>query len=321
MRVFTGAPLPAFADTVVMQENALADARGDVTFTELPARGSHVRGRGSDLEAGALALGQGHALGAGEIGLLAALGCAEVAVHRAPRVAIVSVGDELRALGAALSPFEIVNSNAMFLAARVRQLGAEPLLLRTARDDLADVVAVLEEALSADVVLTSGGVSVGDHDHVAGACARAGVERRFAKVAIKPGKPLWFGMRGDVPVVGLPGNPVSTMVTFEVFVRPALRHMLGHAAPYPSLIGVALDHAHRHTTGRPELARGALFVGGEGPLRARLHARQGSGALPSMAGADALIVLDGQRERFEVGEPLPALLLDGGPHQSEPTFA
>ena len=321
MRIFTGAPLPSGADSVVMQENASADESGAVAFAQLPAHGSHVRARGSDLRAGAVALAAGSALGAGELGLLAALGCAEVLVHRPPRVAIVSVGDELRELGEPRSPFEIVNSNASFLAARVRQLGAEPWLLRIARDALPDVVAVLQEALAADAVLSSGGVSVGDYDHVAEACARAGVERRFAKVAIKPGKPLWFGMRGPVPVVGLPGNPVSTMVTFEVFVRPALRRMLGHAAPYPSLVSVTLEHAHRHGTGRPELARGALSVGALGELRVRLHARQGSGALPSMAGADALVLLDAERERFEAGERLQALLLEGGPHQAEPAFA
>ena len=321
MRIFTGAPLPVGADTVVIQEDAVAQAGGSVAFSELPARGANVRARGSDLKAGARTLAAGCALGPGELGLLASLGCAEVAVRRPPRVAIISVGDELRELGEALSPYEIVNSNAHYLAARVRALGAEPLVQRIARDQLGDIVAVLEQAMQrADVVLSSGGVSVGDYDHVAEACARAGVERRFAKVAIKPGKPLWLGMRGELPVVGLPGNPVSTLVTFEVFVRPGLRRMLGHAAPYPSLVAVTLTHAHRHGTGRPELARAALDVGPGGELRARLHARQGSGSLPSIAGADALVLLDGELERFEAGVRLPALLLEGGPHQQEPAF-
>jgi molybdopterin molybdotransferase len=321
MRIFTGAPLPRGADTVVIQEDArVGDGGSSVTFAATPVRGANVRKRASDVREGARVLSAGSAIGPREAALLSALGCTEVAVPRAPRVAIMSVGDELREPGEPLSPFDVVNTNAHYLETQVRALGAEPVRMRIARDDLADIGAVLEPALQADVVLSSAGVSVGDYDHVAQAYARAGVERRFAKVAIKPGKPLWLGMRGAVPVLGLPGNPVSTMVTFEVFAKPALRHMLGHAAPYPSLVSVTLAHEHRHGQGRPELARGTLSVDAQGELRVHLHARQGSGSLPSMAAADALVLLDAEIAQWPAGARLRALLLHGGPCQAEPAF-
>ena len=157
------------------------------------------------------------------------------------------------------------------------------------------IAATLAQALRADVVLTAGGVSVGDYDVVAAAFERAGVALRLWKVAIKPGKPLLFGMAGAVPVLGLPGNPVSALVTFEVFVRPGLRRMLGYAAPYPALIDVELEHEHRHATGRVELARASLRRSDDGRAlaRARPTRCRDRGSLPSMCGVDALLVLDG----------------------------
>jgi molybdopterin molybdotransferase len=320
MRIFTGAPLPDGADTVVMQENARRSADG-VAFDPLPVRGLNVRKRGGDLRRGALALSPGAPLGPGEIGLLAALGQHAVSVYRAPRVAIVSVGDELREIGADTEPGTVINSNAYALAAQVRLLGCEPWILPSAPDRLEDIVATLEQALRADVVITSGGVSVGDYDLVAEAFAQAGVRTCFAKVAIKPGKPFWFGVRERVPVVGLPGNPISSVVTFELFVRPALRRMLGHTAPYPSLIEVQLEHAHRHATGRAELARAQRLPDGGGDRpRVRLHALQGSGSLPSLVGADVLVVLAADCERFEAGAILPALPLRPERYQAERAF-
>ena len=323
MRIFTGAPLPPGADTVVIQENAQRDG-DEVRFEPLPsASGANVRRAGSDLLRGQLALAAGTAVGAGEIALLAALGHATVSCHRAPRVAILSVGDELRDVGQDQEPGTIVNSNAYALAAQVASVGGEPWRLPIVPDQLDAIGAALEQALSADVVLSAGGVSVGEYDLMASAFERAGVQRRFAKVAIKPGKPLWFGLRGRVPVVGLPGNPVSALVTFELFVRPALRHMLGHTAPYPAPIEVRLEHAHKHATGRVELARASLLppADGDGRPGARLHALQGSGSLPSMVAVDALVVLAAEQDRFAAGAILPALPLRAHGFQSAPAFA
>jgi molybdopterin molybdotransferase len=320
VRIFTGAPVPVGADTVVMQENAVRE--GDaVRFDPLPKAGAHVRARGSDLRAGATALTRGQALGPGEIALLAALGCDSANVVRAPRVAILTTGDELRDVGADTEPGTLVNTNAYALAAALRQAGAEAHVLPPVPDELGAIAAALEQALRADVVLSTGGVSVGEYDLVAAALARAGVQTRFWKVAIKPGKPILFGMHGRVPVVGLPGNPISALVTFEVFVRPALRRMAGHAAPYPALLQASLEHDHRHATGRTELARAVLRVAADGTLHARLHALQGSGSLPSMSGVDALVVLDAEQESFVAGAQVRVLPLRPCAFTTDPMFA
>jgi molybdopterin molybdotransferase len=320
MRIFTGAPVPQGADTVVIQENTRVDA-GLVYCEPTPAAGANVRQRASDLAKGSTALSRGQALYAGEIALLAALGRASASVFRRPRVAILSTGDELRDIGDELTPGTIVSSNAYALATLVRDAGGEAWVLPPAADRLEEIVERLEQGLRADVLLCSGGVSVGDYDLVAQALARADVEIKLWKVAIKPGKPLVFGMHGRVPVLGLPGNPVSAQVTFEIFVRPGLRKMLGHAAPYPRLIQVELDHDHRHGTGRVELARARLEHASDGRVLARLHALQGSGSLPSMCAADALVILAGDVERFARGSLLQAVAL-GAPHgQAQPPFA
>jgi molybdopterin molybdotransferase len=313
MRIFTGAPMPAGANTVVIQEHATAEAE-TVRVHKVPARGANVRARASDLARGSLALASGQRIGPGEIGLLAAQGLHSVTVYRRPRVAILSTGDELREIGDDDAPGTIVNSNAYALSAQVLEAGAEPWVLPPAADRLEDIADKLSQALRADVVLSIGGVSVGQYDLVAPAFARAGIETKLWKVAIKPGKPLLFGMAGRVPVLGLPGNPVSAMVTFEMFVRPGLRRMQGSRTPYPALIEVELEHEHRHATGRTELARAVLRRDAAGPPLAQLHSHQGSGSLPSMCGVDALVVLDGATERFARGQKLLALPLrvDGG---------
>jgi len=317
MRIFTGAPLPAGADTVAIQENAVRSG-DEVRFDPAPHLRANVRARGSDLRAGAMALVRGQRLGAGEIALLAAQGRHAASVYRAPRVAIVSTGDELREIGEDREPGTLVNSNAYALAALVREAGAESWILPIVGDREQDIAAHIQQALRADVVISTGGASVGEYDVLGKALLQAGVDLRFWKIAIKPGKPVLFGMAGRVPVVGLPGNPVSAMVTFELFVKPGLRRMSGHSAPYPALLRAELEHDHRHATGRPELARASLRVGADGRLCARLLARQGSGSLPSMCGADALLVLDADTESFAAGQSLPMLPLRPLVHSADP---
>jgi len=307
MRIFTGAPMPAGADAVIMQENAVRDGNR-VRFSASPKPGAHVRHRGSDLGAGACAIAVGSIIDAGEIGMLSSQGITSVHAWRRPRVAIVCTGDELRDLGQPLTPGTLYNSNGYALAAAVESVGAEAWLLPIARDDADVIAATLRDAFTSDVVLCCGGVSVGDYDLVAQSLATIGVDTRFHKVAMKPGKPLLFGLRGATPFVGLPGNPVSAWVAFEVFVRPCLRKMLGHARVHPRSISIALGHAHRRSTGRTEFAR-ARFDTTTDPIVATLTTQQGSGSLPSIVNIDGLVILPPETEHFAAGDRLAALVL------------
>lgn len=311
IRIFTGAPLPEGADAIVMQEDT-SRAGEEVSFSTAPRAGAHVRARGEDLRVGAPMLARGQRLGPGEIGLLASQGHAAVSVWRRPRVAILSTGDELRDVSDPPRPGSIVNSNAYALAAQVREAGGEPWILPIVPDRLEEVVAQVKVGLSADLLLTIGGVSVGDYDLVRQAFDAVGVAPQFWQVAMKPGKPLSFGLygpEGERVVVGLPGNPVSAMVTFEVFVRPGLRAMQGDPCPFRRAQEVSLAAAHAHKTGRTELARARLETDAQGGLVAHLHPRQGSGALTSVAGAEALVILPAEQATFEAGARLRALLL------------
>ncbi|RMG15047.1 MAG: molybdopterin molybdenumtransferase MoeA [Planctomycetota bacterium] len=309
-RIFTGAPLPEGADAVLMQEDSRRPAPDVVEALASVPPGRHVRRRGEDVARGDRLLAAGALVGPGEVGLLAAQRQATVSVHRRPQVALLSTGDELRDLSDPPEPGTIVNSNAYALAAQVRVAGGIPWVLPTAPDEPTAIEAAVREGLRADLLLTLGGVSVGEYDFVRGALAACGVRERFWKVAVKPGKPISFGLAGTTPVVGLPGNPVSAMVTFEVFVRPGLRRLQGDPRPYRPRVEVALASDHRRRAGRLELARARLEAGGH-PPRAHLLARQGSGSLPSMVGVDALVLLPPEREEFVAGERLPALLLEG----------
>jgi molybdopterin molybdotransferase len=318
-RIFTGAPIPEGADTVVMQEDAVHDG-ALVRFREPPRRGQHVRRRGEDLLAGATLLSPGALVGSGEIALLASQGHASLDVHRRPLIAVLGNGDELRDIADPPRAGSVIDSNGPMLAAAIREAGAEAITLPRAPDDLAVLTARVREGLRADALVIAGGVSVGDHDLVHRALADAGVETRFWKVAMKPGKPLTFGLAAGrdpipaaraaarTPVFGLPGNPVSAWVTFELFVRPALRTMLGDPRPLRATIDVTLGAEVRHGVGRVELVRAQLAAATPHPI-ATVRPRQGSGSIPSISGADALLILDADRDRFAAGETLRALLL------------
>jgi molybdopterin molybdotransferase len=307
IRIFTGAPLPPGADAVEMQEKV--EREGDhATFSAAPPPWQHVRRRAGDLAAGKAMLTRGTVIGPGELGLLASQGNAALSVTRRPVVALLSTGDELRDVSDPPRPGSIVNSNAYALAALVREAGGIPWILPIVPDVMDEVVASVRQGLEADILLTIGGVSVGEYDLVRDAFAAAGVTPQFWKVAMKPGKPLSFGTCGSRVVVGLPGNPVSAMVTFEVFVRPGIRKMLGDPRPYRRTARVRLSTAHRHRPGRTELARATLRHTPEG-LEAVLPSRQGSGSLTSMAGVECLVVLPSEQAEFAQGEVLNALLL------------
>lgn len=309
VRIMTGAPLPAGADAVVIREDA-EELEGGARVRLAPARpGENVRRRGEDIAIGELALAAGTCLGAGEIGFLAALGCGLVHVARRPRVAILSTGDELVSVDVPPRPGQIVNSNLYALSAQVRDAGGVPVSAGIAPDHPDDLLPRIREALAADVLITSGGVSVGDFDFVKDALAAAGVRMDFWKVAMKPGKPLAFGVTvaGGL-VFGLPGNPVSSMLGFELFVRPALLAMQGATELHRPRVPVTITSDYAKQPGRAHFLRATLRRQGEA-LLADLHARQGSAMRSSMVGAHALVEVPAERGDVAAGTRLEALLL------------
>jgi molybdopterin molybdotransferase len=306
-RIFTGAPLPPGADAVELQENV--ERSGDhVAFRGPVAAFANVRRRGSDVAEGSVALPAHSAIGPGEIALLASLDQACVDVYRRPRVAILCTGDELRDIGESPRPGTIVNSNAYALAAQTKAAGAEPWLLPAVRDVRASIATALRQALLADVVVLSGGVSVGEYDLVRDALGDVGLALEFWKVRMKPGKPLSFAKHGRVPVLGLPGNPVSAWVTFELFVRPGLRRMLGDPAPSRPRLRVKLARALQRKPGRTEFARARLRPSETGWL-GELLTQQGSGALSSLVGVDALLEIPEECAELDAGAEVLAWLV------------
>lgn len=308
-RIMTGAPLPDGADAVVMREDVV-ESDGVAIVERSIEEGANVRRAGEDIGAGDEALAAQVRLGPGEIGLLAALGYPEIEVGRCPRVAILSTGDELIDVTADPPPDKIINSNAYALASQVSEAGGRPQRLAAVGDDRDRVTRAVASALEgADVLLTSGGVSVGDYDVVKEAFADAGVEIDFWKVAVKPGKPLAFGRaRGGQPVFGLPGNPVSSMVSFELFVRPALLAMQGAASVERPRAPVSVAGGYRKKAGRAHFVRAALARQGA-KLIATPRAKQGSGMLTSMVGVDALLEIGAEVTDVEDGGEVEALLL------------
>ncbi|MBI2893387.1 MAG: molybdopterin molybdotransferase MoeA [Deltaproteobacteria bacterium] len=307
-RVLTGAPMPPGTDTVAMQEHARVE--GDcVVIERAPAFGSHVRHAGEDVECGATTLTEGAALGPGEVGLLAALGVPFVETYARPRVAILATGDELREVDEPLEHGQIVTSNSYALAAQVVEAGGVPVPLGIARDDEDDLVARIRRGMRSDLLITSGGVSVGDYDLVRKVLETLGWRSEFWKVAMRPGKPLAFGVLERVPVIGLPGNPASSMVTFELFVRPAIRAMAGHRRPFRPVVTGRLVTAYHKSDDRTHFVRcGASDQRGE--IYLQLLDKQGSGMLSSMVGVSALAVIHGPRAEVPAGGLVPAILLD-----------
>ncbi len=309
-RIFTGAPMPPGADAVVIQEDT--ERVGDrVQIREPSPVSKHVRAQGSDVSRGAALLHPGDRLGPGEIGLLASQNIDRVQVYRRPEVALLSTGDELRALGEDLGPGSIVNSNVYVLAEMLRALGVIPVPLPAAPDSLPEIEAALRKALESDVVITMGGVSVGAYDFVHEAFVNVGIEPGFWKVRIKPGKPLAFAQFEGKPVIGVPGNPISAMVTFEILVAPCLRKMLGDPRPHPQPVLARLRDSYRRRPGRVEIAR-AIATREGNEIVVALHDRQGSGSLPSFVGVNALVLLPSDKAELAAGEQVEAILWGSG---------
>jgi molybdopterin molybdotransferase len=286
--ISTGAVVPDEADAVVPVE--IVQVEGDEVVVPAAEAGAHVRTAGSDVRAGAVVVAAGTRLGPPQVAALAAAGRAEVDCVRRPRVAIVPTGTELRAPGDRLAPGEIYESNGLLLRAQVETAGGTVELLPPVGDDRAATRAALERALDADVLVTSGGVSVGPHDLVRETLAELGAEEVFWRVAVKPGKPVAFAVRGSTLVFGLPGNPVSALVGFELFVRPALRALQGVREPRPPFAPAVLASPVRRSEGRDALVRAATRLV-DGRLEVEPLRGQESHMIVRAAAADALVLV------------------------------
>ena len=309
MRIMTGGPLPEGADAAVMVEHTRTE--GSRVVLERPVRpGQHLRRAGENVRRGQLVLERGRVLGPAALGMAATMGRAVLACHPRPRVAVLSTGDELVEPGTPLGPGQIWNSNSYALEALVRGAGAEPRRGAVVPDDLGALEAALREAAAtSDLVVTSAGVSVGEHDLVKPALERLGGELLFWKVRMRPGKPLAFGVCGGVPLVGLPGNPVSSMVGFELFVRPALRRMAGHREVGGRRIRARLAEPLEKVPELRFFLRCCLEPAPGGGWLARLAGDQGSGNLLSMLRADGLMDLPEGVGQLAAGEEIEVLPL------------
>ena len=312
-RIMTGAFVPAGADSVVRVEDTGGDADVVSIFDDRDA-GRNIRLRGEDVRADQIVMRPGTAIAAPHIGVLASVGCVAPRVYRTPRVAILATGDELVMLerfDEVLAGTRIVSSNSYALAAAVRAAGGEPVPLGIAPDDPASLAARLREAEGCDLVLTSGGVSVGDFDYTRQVVTALGGTLSLWRVRMRPGAPLGFGTLFGAPWLGLPGNPVSALVTFELFGRPLLRMLAGHARPHRRTIGVTLAEPLHLGAPLTHFLRVVLESGAEAQPVARLTGAQSSGMLTSMSSADALIIVPPDRLDLSTGTPLRALPLDG----------
>jgi molybdopterin molybdotransferase len=310
-RVFTGAPIPPGSDAVVRQEDTERD--GDrVTLFSLPQPHAHIRDAGEDVDVGDPVLEPGAVVGPAEIGMLAALGRSVVAVHQRPRVAILSGGDELVEPDGETSGGRIVSSNSYAMAAQCLEVGAEPIYLGIARDAPEDIERRLRAGLRADVLVSSAGISVGDRDYVRGVLEKLGCSLLFWGVNMKPGYPLAFGRfeSGNGPLVfGLPGNPVSAMMTFEQFVRPALRKMAGRQSLFRPTIRARLAERFEKQAGRLHFVRVDLAREGD-EVVARSTGNQSSGVLRSMLLARGLLIFPADASELREGETATVQILD-----------
>ncbi len=317
VRVMTGAPVPEGATGVVRVEHtepaaADDDGRPLVRFLRASDAERNIRRRGEDLRRGETVASRGDAVTPAVVGTLAMQCRRAVPVRRRPRIGVFANGDELADFDEAdevRAGRRIMNSNSYALSAQLRSAGAVPVDLGIASDTAASVRATLERGADCDGIVSSAGVSVGDHDQVKRALEDAGYEREFWRVRIRPGSPMTFGTLGDRPFWGLPGNPVSAMVTFEVFLRPALLHMAGHADPHRHRLVAEAAETIRSPVELSHFYRVRLEFPDDGPPRARLTGPQGSGILTSMVEADGLAVIPEGTGEIPEGAPLQVLLL------------
>lgn len=307
VKIMTGAPLPPGCDTVVPQED-VEESDGVIRFTGTVKKGDHVRCRGEDVTAGERVISTGACLRPQELGMLSSLGKTAVAVFRRVRVAVLSTGDELIQPGSMPVPGKIINSNSFSIAAQVLEAGGEPVMLGIARDDREITRTKILEGMQADVLITTGGVSVGDRDFVREALQELGGEILFWKVAMKPGKPVAFAMVRGKPVFALPGNPVAAMVAFEQFVRPSLLKMMGHSRIFRPIVRGTLVEAAANRGNRPHLVRCAVELV-EGCYVVSVTGNQSSARLSSLTSCNGLLKLPPD-SLLDAGAEVDVQLLD-----------
>lgn len=308
VRVMTGAVMPEGADAVVRFEETdetaygpnrvMRESRETIGITRAAKPWDNVRPAGEDIAAGSIAITRGRVIRPPEIGMLASLNRSSVSVHRRPKVAILSTGDEVIDIGPELLPGQIRNSNTYTLAAMTRRWGGEPIVLGVARDTLADLTGKLSAARDADLIVTSGGVSLGDYDVVKDVLQAEG-EIAIWQVRMKPGKPLAFGRVGTTPLLGLPGNPVAAAVSYEQFGRPAIKRLLGRSDLHAPVVTATLLERLDNRGQRRHYVR-ALVEGSGDAMTVRTAGDQGAGVLASLVRANGLLILP---ERLEVAEP------------------
>ena len=299
LRIATGAPMPAGGDAVVRLEDAEAPEADAAVFGSAVVSGTNVRRRGEDLQAGDVLLAAGAAMGPGQVAAAAAAGVDRVAVRRRPRVTVIVTGDEVVAAGSVVGEAHVADAIGPALCAALEGLDCVPSLLGPVPDDAGDAAhAVIDAARGADVVITSGGISVGPRDHVRAALLSAGAS--VVAVAIRPGKPFAFGRRDGSLLFGLPGNPVSALVAFEFFVRPALNVLMGRQPHERLRVTALLDEPFEQRPGRLHLVRARLDRSSP-DARVRALDRQGAGSLGSLGQANAWMVVDSEVERLQAG--------------------
>ena len=324
-RIFTGAPLPEGTDGVIRQEDTEPLPNGRVAIRNARDAGKNLRRRGEDIEKGAVVLSPGTVLGPAQLGVLASIAHELPVVYRTPRIAFMGSGDEIVDLDRKadiLAGRKIASSNSYTLGGMIRRAGAEPADLGIARDTKASLREHLEQLREngADLLVTTAGVSVGEHDLVRDVLQELGGELKLWRVQMRPGAPLGFGSLFGKPWIGLPGNPVSTMVTFELFVRPAIRRLAGHPLPFRRTVPVVVQEAITLGPKLRHYLRAIVAGDSAGHLTARLTGPQGSGILTSMARANALLIVPEDRPAVPAGAALQALLLDDPHHVAAPPY-
>ncbi len=308
MRIMTGAPIPPGADAVLMQEDTQKDGDSILCLDRADVE-ENIRRAGEDIKIGESVLKKGTTLSPAHIGMLAVIGRSQIAVSQRPTVAILSTGDEILELDETPQGPQIFNSNGHMLAAQIKSAGGIPVYLGIAKDTEKDLMEKFEWALKADIVVSSGGVSVGDYDLVKSSLQKMGQDMLFWKVAMKPGKPLAFGRIGKTPIFGLPGNPVSSFVSFEQFVRPSLRKVLGCSDLSHKTVQAKLTRTINKKPGRLHFLS-SIVSWADGEYTVTPAGEQGSGILKSAANANGLLIFPLEAEEIKQGQEVAVQLLE-----------
>ena len=308
MRIMTGAPIPPGADAVLMQEDTQKDGDSILCLDRADVE-ENIRRAGEDIKIGESVLKKGTTLSPAHIGMLAVIGRSQIAVSQRPTVSILSTGDEILELDETPQGPQIFNSNGHMLAAQIKSAGGIPVYLGIAKDTEKDLMEKFEWALKADIVVSSGGVSVGDYDLVKSSLQKMGQDMLFWKVAMKPGKPLAFGRIGKTPIFGLPGNPVSSFVSFEQFVRPSLRKVLGCSDLSHKTVQAKLTRTINKKPGRLHFLS-SIVSWTDGEYTVTPAGEQGSGILKSAANANGLLIFPLEAEEIKQGQEVAVQLLE-----------